>query len=272
MKNFYFLILSFVCVSCDMNNDSTSGNTKMDEKSFNTAIEKVANKKIYFGHQSVGKNIVDGLNDLLREHRIKNMVVLDSQDIKDYKGDMLGHSKIGYNTDPMSKIIGFSNYIDNLRIWKPDIAIFKFCYVDITSKTDIKKIFNQYTTRMDMLKEKYPDTIFIHSTVPLTTVQSGIKAKIKKLIGRNVGGSRSNIVRNKYNALLRNKYEGKEPIFDLAKIESTFPNGERSEFEANGKKYYSLVDIYTYDGRHLNEQGRKLVASKFMTFLAKLPE
>ena len=72
--------------------------------------------------------------------------------------------------------------------------------------------------------------------------------------------------------MLKKEYEDKEPILDIAKIESTFPNGTRSLFTKDGKTYYSMAPEYTYDGSHLNETGRKKVAEQLLIFMANLVE
>jgi hypothetical protein len=69
---------------------------------------------------------------------------------------------------------------------------------------------------------------------------------------------------------MREKYKGREPFFDLAEIQSTFPNGQRSTFTANGKTYYHMVKDYTQDGTHLSETGRKIVAEQLLLFLVSL--
>ena len=124
--------------------------------------------------------------------------------------------------------------------------------------------------KLSQLKAKYPDMVIIHFTTPLTQRQTGIKASIKKLIGRPIGGVDDNIKRNEYNEMLIKKYEGKEPVLDIAKIESTFPDGTRETFSQDGKSYYSMVPEYTYDGGHLNETGRKKVAEQLLILLANL--
>ena len=86
-----------------------------------------------------------------------------------------------------------------------------------------------------MLKEAYPETIFIHVTMPLTSIQTGPKAWVKKIIGRQIRGIDDNIKRNQFNDMLRKEGEGKAPIFDLAKIESTLPDGTRSLSRKNGE-------------------------------------
>ena len=41
-------------------------------------------------------------------------------------------------------------------------------------------------------------------------------------------------------------------------------------FEKDGRTYYALAPLYTNDGGHLNETGRKVVAEKLLYFLASL--
>ena len=66
------------------------------------------------------------------------------------------------------------------------------------------------------------------------------------------------------------EYKEKEPIFDIATIESTYTDGTRSNFVKNGKIYYIMVPEYTYDHGHLNKVGRKRVAEQLLIFLANL--
>jgi lysophospholipase L1-like esterase len=107
-------------------------------------------------------------------------------------------------------------------------------------------------------------------TAPLTTVQTGIKARIKEIIGKPVGGYKDNIKREQFNEKLRKVYEGNGPVFDLAAIESTYPDGTRAFFKAASGTYPFLVPEYTVDGGHLNAKGRKIVAEQLLIVLAKL--
>jgi hypothetical protein len=242
-----------------------------------TAWKKLSEKAIYFGHQSVGFNIIDGIKDVMRENPQINLNIVEINDPSKFNTPLFAHSKIGQNRDPRSKIENFANFMEKGIGEKTDIAFFKFCYVDVTAVTDIDKVFNDYKGTMAHLKGIFPAMRFIHSTVPITTKPTGIKglrrkAKnlIKKIIGRPVFDYRDNINRNRFNEMVRKEYSEKEPIFDLAKIESTFPNGARSSFIEDGKIYYSLVSDYTHDGGHLNEKGRKIIAEQLLILLAGL--
>ena len=235
-----------------------------------SAWEKLAQKKIYFGHQSVGFNIVDGIKDLMKENPQIKLNIVETSDQSDFKLGLFAHSRVGKNMDPKSKVDEFANFINDGIGGKADAAALKFCYVDIRSDTNTKNIYVDYSNSISKIKNKYSNITIIHFTTPLTQRQTGIKASIKKLIGRPVGGVDDNIKRNEYNEMLRKEYEEKEPLFDIAKIESTFPNGTRCSFTKDGKTYYSMVPEYTYDGGHLNETGRKKAAEQLLILLAQL--
>jgi len=232
--------------------------------------ERLSHKKIYFAHQSVGFNIMDGIQDLMKEHHEIKLNIVETSNESDFNIGLFAHSKVGKNVDPKSKIDEFAKFINEGIGEKADVAALKFCYVDMRLNTDVEKIFSDYTNSILQLRKKYPDMIIIHFTVPLTTKQTGPKAWIKKLIGKPLSGVKDNIKRNKYNALLKQAYQGKEPIFDIATLQSTFPDGSRSTFTQDGKKYYSMVPDYTHDGGHLNEIGRSIVAYNLLLLLLNL--
>ena len=262
-----FLMLLIFSVSCEggkmsEKKDSSKLNNNISEK----MLEKIAEKKIYFGHQSVGFNILDGVNDILKETPNIKLNIVKTSDSALLKTPILAHSPIGLNDEPESKTQDFANKMKNGLGNNADIAFFKFCYVDITSRTDIDKVFSDYKKNIENLKKEYPATKFIHVTVPLTVSKPTIKTFVKKLMGRQD----NNIKRNLFNEKLQKEYEGNDPVFDLAKTESTYPNGSRASFTSGGANYYSLVPEYTDDGGHLNERGRKVVALELLNFLSNL--
>jgi hypothetical protein len=231
---------------------------------------KLSHKKIYFGHQSVGFNIIDGIQDLMKEYPEIKLNILETTDIEKINDGGFAHSRVGKNTDPKSKMDDFSKVLNAGIGKKADAAAIKFCYVDINAETDVQKLFNKYKNEITGIQKGYPHIKIIHFTAPLKRLQSGWKAAIKKLIGKPLKESEDNIKRNEYNELLVSEYQGKAPIFDIAQIESTNPDGSRCSFEEDSKTYYSLVPKYTNDGGHLNEIGRKKVAEQFLLLLANL--
>jgi len=223
---------------------------------------------VFFGHQSVGSDILAGMEFLLeksgqQDFRIATM----SQFEQDGQSATLVHARIGRNTRPETKMEEFSAIMDR-HGHDVNAALFKFCYVDIGQETDIDSLFSQYMALMEDLASRYPKLKLLHCTVPLTSRQTGVKAWIKKLMQRPVRGYADNMARHEINERLRKAFD-QDTVFDLAHWESTYPDGSRSYFTRNNTRYYSLIREYTSDGGHLNEQGREFVAERFLLFLAR---
>jgi hypothetical protein len=239
--------------------------------------ENLSKKRILFGHQSVGFNIVDGIEDVLKENSQIKINIIENSRPWEVKTPSLIHFMVGENQNRKSKMDAFSALIQREDKKTLDIAFFKLCFVDIQATTNVSMVFDQYKTIMGNLMRDFPETTFIVVTVPLTSeptgteqLTRGLKNWIKTAIGKSIERSFENVNRNNFNALLKKEYEGKVPIFDLATIESTGLDGKRQMFSVEGKNYYSMLPAYTDDGGHLNKLGRKVVAEQLLVFLAKL--
>ncbi len=232
--------------------------------------EKLAKKSIYFGHQSVGFNILDGVSDIIKERGNIPISIKEETAPKQYESGVLTHSRIGENRAPDSKLNGFVKLVNQTKKENADIMFFKFCYIDFNLDTDVKALFSDYQKAFEQLRKEHPNTRFIHVTAPLTSVQTGVKAWIKDLIGRPIKGRQENVKRFEYNQLMRAAYGSQKNFFDIAAAESTYQDGRRSSFELEGKTYFSLIPEYTMDGGHLNEKGRKIVAEQFLLTLANM--
>lgn len=230
-------------------------------------LNSVAGKNIFFGHQSVGFNIVEGLDDVRRQHpgvalRIRESAAPD--------GPGFTHVAIGANRDPESKIREFAARMRGGLGGAVDVAFFKFCYIDFDRDTNAKRLFELYTTTLDQLEREYPKTRFVHVTVPLKATQKGVKATLKTLIGRPDPRIADNLRREEYNQLIRQRYGSRGTLFDLASLEATSSSGELVADEHNGTKVPSLAHEYTHDSGHLNERGRRLIAENLVVFLARI--
>lgn len=236
-----------------------------------SAWEKLGSKKLYFGHQSVGFNIIEGLKDIMKENPQIKLNIVETSRLQDFDAPLFAHSRVGQNLNPGSKADAFRELIKTGIGEKADMAFFKFCYVDIDEKSDFTAIFNYYKNIMADLTSDYPHTIFIHVTAPLVASPVGFKTTLKRLLNYPVKWTDpGNIKRNGYNKLLLQEYSGKQPVFDLAGIESTFPDGSRCYFRKGGEKIFTLVPAYSNDGAHLNPLGRNHVAEQLLIFLSKL--
>jgi hypothetical protein len=229
--------------------------------------EVLAKKKIYFGHMSVGYNIMEGVKDILKKNSEIRLEIVESKDAKDISEGGLLHSKVGKNRDPQSKVADFEQVLKTNADKGVEIAFLKFCYLDVAAEANPQDVFEAYRTTVDRIKTLNPKMELVHFTVPLTLNQRGPKALLKRILGKTPYGVEDNMKRQAYNQLLRQAYQGKEAIFDLAEIESTYPDGKRASFRVDGQTYFEMVPEYTDDGGHLNPLGRKKVAEQLLLLL-----
>ena len=237
-------------------------------ESFPASRSAVTTRRIYFGHQSVGNEIIAGIESLQSNQRPR-LNLVQTKDLVAVAGPALVHFLVGRNEDPTSKNEEFLRVLDARP--KPDhpIALLKYCFVDAKSPQDAPSIFEGYRRTVDAIHRRHPDVTVVHVTMPLTTTESAFRARVKRWLGRQVNRDLS-IKRQAYNALLRATYEGREPIFDIAEVESSRDDGSRSFFMNAGDTVFTMAPEYTYDGGHLNELGRKRVATHFLDILARL--
>ncbi len=230
--------------------------------------DKLAQKKIYFGHQSVGYNIIDGMKDIIEKVTMIRLDVKKVGEQIDVRKNGFYHFEVGNNTDPVSKIDDFKKRVEAGNADKADILFFKFCYVDIGANSDVNDIFRKYSSVMDYLAAKYPQKIFLYFTVPLTSIPKGPKAIISKLLWKVSTSENENVKRNDFNRLVKERYKGR--VFDLAKYESLCPNGNVAGFTGKNKTTCpALCDEYTDDGGHLKPGARIIIAAQFLKFLAE---
>ncbi len=235
------------------------------------ALRNIAEKKIFFGHQSVGYNIMDGVADVIRNQGLPALRITETHEATAFAQPVFAHSRVGKNVEIRSKLQDFEEYLGSGIGPAADVAFVKFCFLDISASSDAAKEFALYKDSMARMQKAYPGTTFLHVTIPLTALQTGPKAWIKRLLGKPVSGYADNIVRNEYNALLRKEFAGREPVYDLAELESTHPDGQRVYFVKDGNQVFTLASEYTDDGGHLNVRGRTRAAEQLLAVLAALP-
>jgi len=243
-------------------------NTKIDLAE--SRLEKVRSMRVYFGHQSVGKNILDGLQSLAAENPAYKLNIVETDAPEKMTGPIFAHFRVGSNMTPDSKIESFRDHIS--RSGKGvDVAFFKFCYVDVGADTDVEALFQKYRKTMTDLKTQFPNVTFVHVSIPVKTIDGGVKGIVKKILGKS-NGEEANVSRTRYNDLLRKEYSGKDPLFDLAAVESTTPDGSRVQGEKNGARYEALYPSYSDDGEHLNRDGGRRAAMTLLNTLADATE
>jgi hypothetical protein len=238
---------------------------------------RLAQRTVFFGHQSVGRNIMQGVEELMTaQPRIKLRVVRSPRPFT-VGGPAFVHFDIGQNYDPASKDTAFAAALDAPSADSSGaIAMYKYCFVDVGPNTNADSLFAEYVRSTDAVRAKHPGITIVHVTLPLYSTQPApkFKALVKRMLGRGESPEvENNVKRNRFNTLLRQKYASQagEPIFDIADIESIRPDGRRSAFVLDGQTVYTLAPELTTDGGHLNALGRKAAAERLLVLLAYLP-
>jgi hypothetical protein len=233
-------------------------------------IDKLCHKKIFFAHQSVGYNIVEGIGEVAATCPETSLNLRETREPADFDQSIFAHTRVGNNTDAIGKINDFTGLITDKIGSVLDIAFLKLCYVDVTAASDIQAVFDAYRSAVVKIVAIHPDLTVVHWTVPLTVSRITWKTKVKKILGKRLWECEDNIKRFRFNELIRDHYAESQPVFDLARIESGIIEDQQTSFHLSGVKVETLYPGYTNDGGHLNAIGRKVVAEQLLLFLSAL--
>jgi hypothetical protein len=227
-------------------------------------FDAVRNHFMFFGHQSVGQNIVDGFGDLASDSRYALNICWVSEwgelssacPAIGHGSGGLGNNAVGENYEPETKIASFDSYMRAGAMGgKVAIAFFKFCFVDISEDTDVGALFSAYKAEMESLEASYTTTTFVYATVPLLT-----------------SDDLSNVRHNQYNKLVRDYCVANgKPLYDIADIEALDRNGAACTFQyADGATYSKLCADWQGSDAHLNADGGQRAAKAMMLMFADI--
>lgn len=237
-------------------------------------LETLVHARVYFGHQSVGRNILQGVRALADEAGVALRIEEVANGIP-AAGPGLFHTNIGENGAPHGKLEAF---LANVAASTPDaapavydVALLKFCYVDLdddSQEQSPQALFDRYRNSVAALGKRQQGLTLIHATMPLTADPPGWKTIVKRWLGRSTWTDAANRKRNEYNRMLRSQFSAEE-IFDIARIEATHADGSISSFEAGGITVETMAAEHTYDGGHLTDAAGRHVAAAFLHTLAQ---
>jgi hypothetical protein len=232
-------------------------------------LEKVARTRVFFGHQSVGMNVLDALPGLYAEHGLTAPPIEQGGASTGPDGGFITHAYIGENEKPLGKIRDFDAKLRGGLADQVDVAMMKFCYIDIRAATDVDGLFAAYRDTLAALERDFPRVTFLKVTVPLTT-EAGLTARLRTRLGRDVRfGQAENVVREQLNQLIRQEYAG-DQLFDLAAAESTTSDGTLPTGRFEGQAYHTLLQGYAADEGHLNATGARRVAAAWVKAVAQV--
>lgn len=198
--------------------------------------------RVFFGHQSVGGNIIEGASALGYSF---SSVSASS----DFAMPKLGEAPVAENHDPHRKISSFSELLLGAKIGlRADVAGFKLCYVDFGDVGKLAGLREKYVATMVAIKKEYPALRLFHVTPPLTTKSAA-----------------ENRARLGFGTWLKSTYAAKDVVFDLAAVESTKEGG----FACDEDGIAALCPEYASDEGHLGKQGAQRAAKAFLYALAR---
>lgn len=219
-------------------------------------LESAAKKRVVFGHQSVGWNILEGVKAITKDTGVTFNLVESRSDRSAKPG--IYHFGVGANGAPLEKISDFEKTLSAQPYGQVDVALVKLCYVDVTSGSDAVSVAKAYTASLKKLQAAYPQTRFVAMTAPLTSVRGGTKEWVKKMVGRASPDLADNAKRRVFNDHLRKEFDAAH-LFDIAKLEAGAPSSDGSE---------AMRAEITSDGGHLNEQGQREIGAAFIKLIA----
>jgi hypothetical protein len=225
------------------------------------ALNMDSTKTYFFGHQSVGVDLMDGVQSIDSQLVVKDVHLSDTIT----QQGVFYHAKIGQNRNPQLKVAEFCEFVSH-NAQNLSVAGMKFCYVDITSSTNTDSLFIYYQQKMNELAQLAPNVRLFHVTVPLRSVKDDFKSSVKEWLLNKDYGKKDNIARERFNELMREHYADNE-LFDLAKFEAQLPNGSINSFRSANGECMALCQEYTEDGGHLNQTGKTMMGARFIQFL-----
>lgn len=262
-------VLALVVAGCDVGGSAHADSpteTMVDDK-LRDDLHTIRAARIFFGHHSVGKNVLEGVAAISAEAGVP-IEILPLGERRSGGEGRIEHARIAENKKPYAKVDAFVEKVEDAGGETPQIALMKFCYVDFDPDTDVDDLFRHYQQTMSNIQARHPEVALMHVTVPLMARPTGLKVQIDRLLGRLVWRDAANLKRSAFNEKLRAAYAS-EPIFDVAAVESTRPDGSRESFRYQGQDGHALWQGYTSDGGHLNPLGQRVAARALIRELAE---
>lgn len=196
--------------------------------------DRIKNERVFFGHQSVGENIIAGAESLGFQFEAAT-----SKD--DYTQPKLGAAHLPANGEPLRKMANFETFVNAIGV--ADVAAMKLCWIDFTPDSDVNELQTTYVSTINDLIAKNPKTTFVHITPPLTTDAPNL-----------------NRARIAYGNWMKSTYGSIAVVFDLGEVISTRPDGTACEDGGSRR----LCPEYASDSGHLNALGQERAAKAFL--------
>ena len=248
----------------------------------------ITQRYMFFGHNSVGGNIVAGIgsvtnlrilspgtgdvsnygarhfNTTTNDHSTRRPALLNTAYglYSSYDGAITSINRfVDQVHGIMNGTMNGNNFIPGQRL---DIVFMKFCYVVYENITNaqVDLIFNHYATQMALLQTEFPELIIVHFTQtnrPCGNFQLIYDANARAM---------------RYRQHILDTYGRTGRVFDLTLTEAT--NGQNVNYcpytDSEGNPVLGMQQGYSVGGNdgHLNDTGRRAVGNALADFLARV--
>lgn len=235
-------------------------------------IAKIGRLRWFFTHASVGGNLITGMNVLHQGNPSRYPLAIYNYDGQNGDGDYHGavatagseggadyrasgqpsstsngviYECLRGNPDWANKLTCFSNSLlqSGWRFPRVNVAMDKFCWIDPYADPD------DYCAMMSDLEGRFPQTLIVYMTIPLTTETAGSE----------------NDNRNAFNRTVRAYcIENGKWLLDIADLEAWTTNGMQQTYIGGGVTNQLMYSGYAVDAGggdyHLNAAGRRQAA------------
>jgi hypothetical protein len=199
-------------------------------------------RKVFFGHQSVGQNLVDGA-------RMIGFPFARVTSGAELAATPWGEAKIDKNRAPLEKISSFHTFLTDKGMGAVDVAGFKFCWIDFNANSNVDDLLAKYDAEVKLAKEKFPALRILHITPPLTTNEPKLNA-----------------IRWQFGRALVARYKNDGLVLDLAEVVSTTADGGVCERGGSPR----MCTAWALDRGHLNAVGSQRAARAFVIAVHRL--
>ena len=226
------------------------------------ALTRLSSRAVFFDHASVGNGVMGGVDRLFSAatgaHPTRLGVgegAVNPSQVNN--GVWADHYFLSGNGNPLQKMAEFkdaelgSSGLGAKLNSLGGVAMMKLCFADFSyggfrSAADVDAGFQSYKTMMAQLEATYPNIKFVYVTGALHDAAADPDG---------------NVLRERYNDLIRSTYGSTGRVFDLADVES------------HGEKFQGVRALYSgwsKDGGHLTNAGYDAVATAMVLFVAGL--
>ena len=130
--------------------------------------DALSQKKIYFAHQSVGFNIIEGVEGLAKSNKKIGLSIVETRDPGGFAKPVFAHSTIGQNLNPQAKYEDFMSVMKSGLGETVDTAFLKLCYVDVRKDADVQALFQLHKQTYRQLGEMFPEVQLVHHVLGMT--------------------------------------------------------------------------------------------------------